>query len=41
MSTTASTTSNIPRGLILLAVSLCTMLYAITLTIVNVVLPQM
>ena len=33
--------SNIPRGLILLAVSLCTMLYAITLTIVNVVLPQM
>ena len=42
MSATAtSTTSNIPRGLILLAVSLCTMLYAITLTIVNVVLPQM
>ncbi|MEC9183116.1 MAG: EmrB/QacA family drug resistance transporter, partial [Pseudomonadota bacterium] len=42
MSTTgSSTTSNIPRGLILLAVSLCTMLYAITLTIVNVVLPQM
>ena len=37
----SSTTSNIPRGLILLAVSLCTMLYAITLTIVNVVLPQM
>ena len=39
--TGSSTTSNIPRGLILLAVSLCTMLYAITLTIVNVVLPQM
>ena len=39
--TGSSTTSNIPRGLILLAVSLCTMLYAITLTMVNVVLPQM
>ena len=31
----------IPRGLILLAVSMCTMLYAVTLTIVNVVLPQL
>lgn len=31
----------IPRGLILLSVSMCTMLYAITLTIVNVVLPQL
>ena len=39
--TTTNKISDIPRGLILLAVSLCTMLYAITLTIVNVVLPQM
>lgn len=30
-----------PPGLILLAVSLCTMLYALTTTIVNVVLPQL
>ena len=34
-------TKSIPRGLILLAMSLCTMLYAVTLTIVNVVLPQL
>ena len=39
--TAADTPSTIPRGLILLAMSLCTMLYAITLTIVNVVLPQL
>ena len=31
----------VPRGLVLLTVSLCTMLYALTLTIVNVVLPQL
>jgi len=31
----------IHRGLILLAVSMCTMLYAVTQTIVNVVLPQL
>ncbi len=37
----ATGTRTIPRGLILLAVSLCTMLYAITMTIVNVVLPQL
>ena len=36
-----ATTGTIPRGLILLAVSMCTMLYAITMTIVNVVLPQL
>lgn len=30
-----------PRGMVLLTVSLCTMLYALTLTIVNVVLPQL
>ncbi|MDD9917617.1 MAG: DHA2 family efflux MFS transporter permease subunit, partial [Rhodospirillaceae bacterium] len=34
-------TRPIPRGLILLAVSMCTMLYAVTMTIVNVVLPQL
>lgn len=34
-------TRSIPRGLILFAVSLCTMLYAVTMTIVNVVLPQL
>jgi len=39
MAVTRETT--IPRGLILLAVSLCTMLYAVTATIVNVVLPQL
>ncbi len=39
MAATQETT--IPRGLILLAVSMCTMLYAVTLTIVNVVLPQL
>ncbi len=39
MAATRDTT--IPRGLILLAVSLCTMLYAVTQTIVNVVLPQL
>lgn len=38
---TASQGKPIPRGLILLAVSLCTMLYAVTATIVNVVLPQL
>ncbi|MFT5394496.1 MAG: DHA2 family multidrug resistance protein, partial [Gammaproteobacteria bacterium] len=32
---------DIPPGLILLTVSLCTTLYALTLTIVNVVLPQL
>ena len=32
---------DIHRGLILLAVSMCTMLYAVTQTIVNVVLPQL
>lgn len=32
---------NIPRGCVLLAMSMCTMLYAVTLTIVNVVLPQL
>ena len=37
----ATDTKSIPRGLILLAMSLCTMLYAVTLTIVNVVLPQL
>ncbi|MGB0552421.1 MAG: DHA2 family efflux MFS transporter permease subunit [Alphaproteobacteria bacterium] len=37
----ATDTKLIPRGLILLAMSLCTMLYAVTLTIVNVVLPQL
>ena len=31
----------IPRGCVLLAMSMCTMLYAVTLTIVNVVLPQL
>lgn len=31
----------VPRGLVLVTVSLCTMLYALTLTIVNVVLPQL
>ena len=39
MAETRSTTT--PPGLILLAVSLCTMLYALTTTIVNVVLPQL
>jgi len=34
-------THPIQRGLILLAVSMCTMLYAVTQTIVNVVLPQL
>ncbi len=34
-------TRNVPRGLILLTVSMCTMLYAVTITIVNVVLPQL
>lgn len=34
-------TTSIPPGLILFSVSMCTMLYAITLTIVNVVLPQL
>lgn len=38
---TATDQKSIPRGLILLAMSLCTMLYAVTLTIVNVVLPQL
>ena len=37
----AAHTRPIPRGLILLAVSMCTMLYAVTLTVVNVVLPQL
>ena len=37
----ATEEKSIPRGLILLAMSLCTMLYAVTLTIVNVVLPQL
>ena len=37
----ATDTKSIPRSLILLAMSLCTMLYAVTLTIVNVVLPQL
>ena len=32
---------NVPRGLVLLTVSVCTTLYALTLTIVNVVLPQL
>ena len=32
---------DVPRGLILLTVSVCTTLYALTLTIVNVVLPQL
>lgn len=32
---------SIPRGFVLFAVSMCTMLYAITLTIVGVVLPQL
>ena len=31
----------IRRGCVLLAMSMCTMLYAVTLTIVNVVLPQL
>lgn len=39
MASTEQTT--IPRGLILMAMSMCTMLYAVTLTVVNVVLPQM
>jgi DHA2 family multidrug resistance protein len=34
-------TKEVAPGLILLAVSLCTMLYALTTTIVNVVLPQL
>jgi DHA2 family multidrug resistance protein len=37
----APQSKTIPRGLILLAVSMCTMLYAVTVTIVNVVLPQL
>lgn len=37
----ATREKTIPRGLILLSVSLCTMLYAVTATIVNVVLPQL
>ena len=31
----------VPRGLILMTASMCTMLYAVTITIVNVVLPQL
>lgn len=37
----AARPAEVPRGLILFSVSMCTMLYAVTLTIVNVVLPQM
>jgi DHA2 family multidrug resistance protein len=33
--------SEVPRGLVLLTVSLCTMLYSLTVTIVNVTLPQL
>ncbi|MEM7253025.1 MAG: DHA2 family efflux MFS transporter permease subunit [Pseudomonadota bacterium] len=36
-----ASSKNIPRIVILTTVSLCTMLYALTLTIVNVVLPQL
>ncbi len=39
--TTAETTTGLGRALVLATVSLCTLLYAMTITIANVVLPQM